>query len=41
MGAAALKARGWHQAGWGGHMEEHSISWDNLAVLGDAPEAYR
>lgn len=41
MEAAALKAGGWRQAGWGGQREEHSISQDNLAVLGDAPEAYR
>lgn len=39
MEAAALRARGWHQAGWGGHGEEHSISWDNLALLGDAPRS--
>lgn len=38
---APAKARGWHQAERGGCREEYSISWDNLAVLGDAPEAYR
>lgn len=41
MEVAPAKARGWHQAERGGCSEEHSISWDNLAVLGDAPEAYR